>query len=164
MPGTVNILTSIWCKATEKMGFEEKEESTSLLHLPSLRHTVSPIFIIFFVILSLICDFSSSDYSPIPVSREKERESGDWKLLSFQIHWRRYQKNHFVSNLDYIWFIENRANFKKRFSLGSVLCQWLALLIIVSLMSDECFHLKLNCLFISMYLHVHKQYSKTAFQ
>lgn len=76
------------------------------------------IFSSFFLILSLICDISSSsDYSLLWVSRgkEREREKLGLKIDIFPDTLKKISKNHFVSNLDYIWFIENRERISKTF-------------------------------------------------
>lgn len=107
----------------------------------------------FFLILSLICDISSSsDYSLLEVSREREREKLGLKIDIFPDTLKKISKNHFVSNLDYTWFIENRERISKTLSQ-----QHSSLSVAGSFdnrepfMSDENFSSKMK---LSIYFHV----------
>jgi len=78
--------------------FRHKYNATSLPYLPSLRHsrTVSHYFIFFFLsflwFMIFLLQIILCDWSP-ERERERERERDwDWKLVSIQMHWRRYQK------------------------------------------------------------------------
>lgn len=104
--------TSKWWEQNENMGWVRRAEILPLPYLPS--SITASLFFIILLILSLICDISSWNYSPLPVSREKIERDCDGKLISFQMHWRRYQKI-ILSNLDYIWFVENVEWISKMF-------------------------------------------------
>ncbi len=113
--GNVNMQTSKWCEQNENTGWERRAEILPLPSLPSLRHsnTVNHVSLSFFswflwfVIFLLEIILHSW-------SLERKVRDCDWQLIHFQMHWRRYQKI-ILSNLDYIWFVENAEWISKMF-------------------------------------------------
>lgn len=99
-------------RAEWKYGMSKESRNSALTLSPKQYHCIS--FFYHFAHPFFDCDISSWNYSPLPVSREKIERDCDGKLISFQMHWRRYQKI-ILSNLDYIWFVENAEWISKMF-------------------------------------------------
>lgn len=146
----------MWAEWKYRMREENRKPALTLSSkLETQYHSISYFLsfcssFLWFVIFLLQIIFPSR-------SIERKERDCDWTLISFQMHWRRYQKI-ILSNLDYIW--KWRMNFKDVFPT--------ALFFFAEVgsfdnrepfMSNENFHLKWNCLLLCTsqgHVHINK--------